>query len=364
MPLGAHFSGPLSDKALAELQQQQLEEDAIHFLQNHPEFEPHLTRWLGADAVAGAIAFRDKMKELAGSKPKMRIDQGQTLPDEVDMDNYREEMQAYEQKVAASVKEAISLAKQEAARVRAEQGLGMVLTPVELEVPPDYLTSKVDAFGSHAEHLATITLGMAWKHLITQLPRPIIWLREGGPNRISSFIMGRWKEHRANIAKIKENYRTSVPDGATSLSLSDLYELVALLGNAVFYRLRFSIEKLRNRKVEPPAQPMPRNIDPRDWSAFVLNRILLSVAKVKAYLDNPVIAEEKQKLHSIVDPEIESIREEIIDALKKMEVQTPPPWDPKEIERVRQHGMQEKMTTKEAALILGLSYVTGAHFLA
>jgi hypothetical protein len=239
-----------------------------------------------------------------------------------------------------------------------------MLPPIELDVPPHFVATEVEKLAERLEYLATATLGVFWHHVIAKIPAGVEWASSAPLKRFVARVKAAMPKQslQEQLAEFNEQAKKAFPEQLPKFSFALLLETGRVVVDAFKGRRQFSRVAATAKVGTPNLMPAPKSIDPRDWALFLVNRILFYTYSVVAYVQtlketNPYLIEETKKMRQTFVPAMENVRDELIEALKKMEKQTPPPWDPKEFERVRNHGMQEKMTTKEATLILGMTYV-------
>lgn len=341
----------------------------MHFAQHHPHLTELIPRFMGNDAARGAAAFTEATREVNDAKPRLALAEGRTVPNDVVLDTYSEETHRWRAQLRDAVQAALPLAREEAARARAEEGVATTLLPPELvDVPPDFLNSEFEKLAERLEYHATVTLGILWHHVLSKIPaalergRTALTLRpllEHVKAVIASLPSP--SEHRKRQEEIFKEMDPEAPPPRFSLSL--ITSAVKLAVNAMKAKRAHKntmASELQEMAETAGRMPMPPTIDPRDWAMFLANRFLYYWAyiaeKMRMARDiEPSLEEDRKRMQAVLNPMISSWRDEIIDLLKDLEAKVPPPWDPKEYDRVRENGMQARMTMKEAALILGLT---------
>lgn len=409
----------LAEKEVSTLQLRQLEDDAIYLLEKRPELAPDLHRFVGKDAVAAAMVMQEAMQRLNDKRPKVKLDPGSALPQDDQVQLYQEEMVRYKVTIKDMVNETLPKAREAAEAVRRENEMAAELVlqpPIETTVPANYFVEELERLVERLERQFTISLGFVWHHTFSKIPPAVDALanlqlralfdpgvsahdlRQEYVERLKAIDPSLKPQSRLTVADVVSIWRAWRAARATYAELAKVFaadEAKALAEAEEKARLNMEKEKKaaeeakqaaakQQRKPDPPggAPPpeeperqmfdpnrketylmrFPRSLDPRDWAVFVFNRVYFYSAYVVAWLQtfketDPYMSEQTKRFHSVMDPALDHFRDSFLETLRQMEKQTPPPWDPQELPRVRLHGMQERMTMKEAALILGMSYV-------
>lgn len=292
--------------------------------------------------------------------------------------------------------------------------------PIETTVPPNYFVDELERLVERLERQLTISLGFVWHHTFSKIPPAVdalanLQLRalfDPGmsardlrqeyverlkaidpslepPSRLTmADIVSTWRAWRTARATYAELAKAIAADEAKTLAEAEEKEKARLAKEKekkAAEEAKQAAQAKRQRKPDPPgAAPapeepekqmfdpnrketylmrLPRSLDPRDWAVFAFNRVYFYAAYVVAWLQtfkatDPYMSEQTKRFKSVMDPALDHFRDSFLETLRQMEKQTPPPWDPQELPRVRLHGMQERMTIKEAALILGMSCVS------
>ena len=172
------FPPGLSQERIGELQLRQLEEDAVFFTTERPELISMLPPLLGKDAVVGATAMREALRAIGDKRPKMVLEPGRALPDQDQLAEYSDSVAAYRTLEKDTVKAAMARVREEAMRVRKEEGISeqpTLLPPLEVDVPAHFMASEVERIAGRVEYLATVYLGFMWKHFLSMIPPALEW---------------------------------------------------------------------------------------------------------------------------------------------------------------------------------------------